>query len=296
MVTWKLLKKMKNDFYGKCPGLFFCIFRLLISLGRTCSQPGGLGIGKVLRCVPLAPAHHTLSCFCPLPSFFAFPPPLSPSLLCDCFAFLPSGKWEVPFLTYGLSVNENLEHLSHTCRTITEIIISKEPLHQGAHTHCDEGLRGDRSTLSHSPRVRAQIIYPKLLILSFSTGVQWKTEWWRPWVWSVSDRRKMKKACSWRRLMLPSGTRPEEYHCALPLCSFQPSRDPGTFLSLATLLNGVQWSFAEGTSVSGAPSFCYQCGCTDKISIGISNTQPQEPCNYLMILFNDRARFKAYWG
>ena len=39
-----------------------------------------------------------------LPSF-AFPPPFSPSLLRDRFAF-PSGKREVPFLTYGLSVRE----------------------------------------------------------------------------------------------------------------------------------------------------------------------------------------------
>ena len=96
--------------------------------------------------------------------------------------------------------------------------------------------------------------------------------------------------------MLPSGTGAEECHCAPPLCCFQPSRDLGTFLSLATLYNGVRWSFTEGTSVSGVPSFYYQCGCTDKISIRISNTQPQEPCNYLMILFNDHACFKAYWG
>ena len=91
-------RKSEKWFYRKCPGLFFCIFRLLISLGGTCSRAGRLGIGKALRCAPLALALHTLPCFCPLLYFFPFPPPLAPSLLRDRFAF-PSGKRETYFLS-----------------------------------------------------------------------------------------------------------------------------------------------------------------------------------------------------
>lgn len=52
----------------------------------------------------------------------------------------------------------------------------------------------------------------------------------------------------------------------------------------------------RNTCVLGVPSFWHQCGRIDKISIYISNAQPQEPCNYLMMLFNDSALFKAHWG